>query len=225
MPTFIDALSADRFQTYLDWTDQDQPLAERLYTFNVQLSAALYGPLHMLEVVLRNKVDARLTQTHGPNWLDDVAVLTDPYQRRSVNNARQTLLSEGKQADHSQIIAELNFGFWCSLFGRQSHHLWQALRPVFQARGVQRGAVAQELRELRLLRNRVAHYEPILSMPLAQRYAGVTTWTGWLSPTAAGWIARYSTWPALYPAVPILAPDAQTGALKMSPAVTPFLPN
>lgn len=52
MPTLISALSADRFSTYLQWTSGDQPLAERLYTYNVQLSAALYGPLHMQEVAL-----------------------------------------------------------------------------------------------------------------------------------------------------------------------------
>ncbi|KAK0332686.1 hypothetical protein LTR94_023888 [Friedmanniomyces endolithicus] len=224
VPTFIDALSTDRFQSYLDWANQDQSLAERLYTFNVQLSAALYGPLHMLEVVLRNKVDAFLTQAYGAAWLDDVAVLTDHYQRGSVQKARQKLVSERKAATHSQIIAELNFGFWCSLFGRQSHHLWQTLRPVFQSKGVQRGAVAQELRELRILRNRIAHYELILPMPLAQRYAGITTWTGWLSPTAAAWITCYSTWPNLYPAVPLLVPAPQTGVLKAAPAAAPFPP-
>ena len=54
MPTFVAAISADRFSTYRLWADQNDALATRLYTFNVQLSAALYGPLHMLEVALRN---------------------------------------------------------------------------------------------------------------------------------------------------------------------------
>lgn len=45
MPTFVDAISADRFSTYRLWAGQDDALARRLYTFNVQLSEALYGPL------------------------------------------------------------------------------------------------------------------------------------------------------------------------------------
>lgn len=43
MPTLVDAISADRFSTYRLWADQDDALATRLYAFNVQLSAALYG--------------------------------------------------------------------------------------------------------------------------------------------------------------------------------------
>jgi len=39
-----------------------------------------------------------------------------------------------------------------------------------------------------VLRIRVGHYEPILAVPLAQRYADITTLTGWLSPSAAAWI-------------------------------------
>jgi hypothetical protein len=75
------------------------------------------------------------------------------------------------------------------------------------------------------LRNRIAHYEPIVALPLAQRYASITTLTGWLSPSAAAWIANYSTWPALYPAVPILVHNPASGTLTVAPAVMPFLPN
>lgn len=224
MPTFIDALSPERFNTYLQWTGGDQPLAERLYTYNVQLSAALYGPLHMQEVALRNVADRCLTQVYGANWLDDPTVLVTAYQAGCVANARQTLQQAKKTGTHSQIIAELNFGFWSSLFGRQSHHLWQGLRPIFQAKGVQRGIIAGELHDLRQLRNRVAHYEPIVALPLAQRYASITTLTGWLSPSAAAWIAQYSTWPALYPAVPILIPDPAAGGFTLAPAAIPYLP-
>jgi len=62
LPTLTAALSADRFATYLQWASGDQALAERLYTYNVQLSAALYGPLHMQEVALRNRADQALEQ-------------------------------------------------------------------------------------------------------------------------------------------------------------------
>ena len=39
MPTFIDVLSTDRFDTYLQWANGDSDLGIRLYTFNTQLSA------------------------------------------------------------------------------------------------------------------------------------------------------------------------------------------
>lgn len=224
LPTLTAALSQERFATYLQWASGDQALAERLYTYNVQLSAALYGPLHMQEVALRNMADQALEQRFGPAWHVDPAVMAAGYPRDSVTKAIQSLQHDGKAGTRPQVVAELNFGFWSSLFGRQSHHLWQTLRPIFQARGIQRGTIAQNLRELRLLRNRIAHYEPIIALPLAQRYADITTLTGWLSPSAAAWIAKYSTWPALYPAVPILIPDPATGGLTIATAAVPFLP-
>lgn len=224
VPSLTDALSSDRFGTYLTWAGGATDLAERLYTYNVRLSAALYGPLHMLEVTMRNKINVQLAQSYGAAWLNDPAVLTTAYQAGCVRQAEQTLRQASKPVTTSRIVAELNFGFWSSLFGRQSHHLWHVLRPVFLAKGIQRSAIAHELRETRVLRNRVAHYEPILGMALAQRYASITTLTGWLSPSAAAWIAGYSDWPRVYPGVPILIPDPTARSLVVAPAAIPFLP-
>src|ERR1700738_1536241 len=142
MPTFTDAISADRFSTYKLWADQDEALAKRLYTFNVQLSAALYGPLHMLEVALRNVADRQLIVKRGQNWMDDPQTLRMAYQQDCVIKARDQLIRDRKAATHGQMVAELNFGFWGSLFGRQSHHLWGDLRPIFQAQGIQRSSIA-----------------------------------------------------------------------------------
>ena len=224
MPNLADALSSDRFGTYLAWAGGAPDLAERLYTYNVRLSAALYGPLHMLEVTMRNRINVQLAQAFGPAWLNDPKVLATPYQASCVRQAEQTLRQGNKPVTASRIVAELNFGFWCPLFGRQSHHLWQVLRPIFLAKGIQRSPIAHELRETRVLRNRVAHYEPILGMALGQRYASITTLTGWLSPSAAAWIAGYSDWPRVYPGVPILIPDSTARTFQVAPAVISFLP-
>ncbi|WP_431324429.1 hypothetical protein [Rhizobium sp. YTU87027] len=64
-------------------------LGERLYSYNVQLSADFYASLHMLEVVLRNRVDDALTQTHGAGWLSDPAVLKEAYQQGCVASAQR----------------------------------------------------------------------------------------------------------------------------------------
>lgn len=223
MPSFEEILSQDRFATYRGWADGDDTLAVRLYSYNVQLSSALYIPLHMLEVTLRNVADKHMVTAHGANWLDNAHILT-PFQQSDIAKAKSNLVRKGKSLSHGQLVAELNFGFWCSLFGRASSHLWGTLRPAFQAPGLQRNPIYRQLTDVRDLRNRVAHYEPILALPLAKRYAEITTVTGWLSPTAAAWVSRYSTWPTLYPAVPIIVPDAVTGQMRHSPAVLPYLP-
>ena len=224
VPTIVDVLSSDRFETYRNWACRDDTLAIRLYSFNVKLSAALYGPLHMLEVALRNVADRQLTTAHGANWPDAAVILKSGYQQGCVVKARTALRRDGKGATHSQLVAELNFGFWSSLAGRESHHLWSTLRPIFQEKGIQRSAIAQQLRDLRLLRNRIAHYEPVLALPLAERYASITNLTAWLSPSAAAWIKNFSDWQTLFPTTPILVPDPATRELRFAPAALAFLP-
>jgi hypothetical protein len=182
----------------------------------------------MLEVALRNVVDWKLSAALGSNWYDNATALsvdagTCQYQQACMVSARETLRRARKSGTHCEIIAELNFGFWSSLFGKGTHVLWGTLRPAFQAGGVQRHEIAQQLRDLRILRNRIAHYEPILAIPQGQRYASITTLTGWLSPSAAAWINTSSNWGAIYPGVPILVSD-DAGELRFAAAALPFLP-
>lgn len=68
MSRLTEALSTPRLATYLHWSGGDGEVALRLYTFNVNLSAALYGPLHMFEVALRNAADLALTRKFGSAW-------------------------------------------------------------------------------------------------------------------------------------------------------------
>lgn len=82
------------------------------------------------------------------------------------------------------MVAELNLGFWTSLYGRENDHLWGTLRPIFQVKGLHRAVIAGQLRERRFLRNRVARYEPILRADQAARYAELVALVGWLSPSA-----------------------------------------
>lgn len=205
----VDILSTDRFSTYLVWAQGDVGMAERLYSYNVQLSADFYASMHMLEVALRNKVDEALTMAHGVGWLDDHTLLTDAYQQGCVTQARASLQREGKAGTHSQMVAELNFGFWSSLFGRSSSHLWITLRPIFRTTGLKRADVAQKLRDLRRLRNRIAHYEPILAQPIVVLHQDTLNLTSWMSVDAAAWITTHSN--INYPATPLIIRHPQTG--------------
>lgn len=213
----IQILSAERFSTYQIWAKHDDALAERLYSYNVKLSADFYSSLHMLEIALRNMCDQALSAKYGPNWFDDQTVVIDPYQQTCVREARHTLSKEGKTGSHGQVISELNFGFWSSLFGKKSNHLWGTIRPIFKAPGIKRADISGKLRDLRKLRNRIAHYEPILAQPLASRHADVLNLTAWLSVDAAAWITTHC--PVTYPATPILVPDAATGVLVFDQAL------
>jgi hypothetical protein len=55
-----------------------------------------------------------------------------------------------------------------------------------------RSTVHDALDQIRMLRNRVAHYEHILHMPLNDRVRDTFKLLTWLSPTTAKWMAHFS---------------------------------
>ena len=57
------------------------------------------------------------------------------------------------------------------------------------------------LDRLRLLRNRVAHHEPIFEQSLVEDYHRILDVAGWISADVRGWIERHSRVPALLDAV------------------------
>lgn len=99
----IDALSVARFTTYLTWVGNDREMALRLYTYNTHLCAALGGPLHMLEITLRNTVDRQMVATYGPDWLTSRAAGLTQYQIDAVQKASQTITRQGKRLVSSDI--------------------------------------------------------------------------------------------------------------------------
>lgn len=54
LPALPGLLSTDRFGTYLAASDGEVARAVRLYSWNIEVSAALWGPFHILEITLRN---------------------------------------------------------------------------------------------------------------------------------------------------------------------------
>jgi len=147
--------------------------------WNTALSESLYGPIQGLEVTLRNKIHQRLGDQFGARWYDESRVGLQYAQRDQVSRAKQSLQHQGKPLDPPRLIAELSFGFWVGLFGRRYEtHLWRPhLRQLFvnAPRPFLRKDAHRVLEDIRYLRNRVAHHEPILQRSLAQEHGLVLT--------------------------------------------------
>ena len=214
MPTFVDTVAPERFAKYLAWARQDAELAHRLYAKNVALAEAFYTPLHTLEIVLRNRVDQALTAAYAPDWFNDPAVVMPAPLQAKVREANRRLASLGPALTRGHIVAELSFGFWTGMFNRRQNHLWRYLRPIFgSAPGLQRGGVSGKLDDVRGLRNRIAHYEPILHHDLMDYYREIHTLTSWLSPDAAGWLTEHSRFLTVCPPGRIIVNDLVDPAL------------
>lgn len=70
---------------------------------------------------------------------------------------------------NGNLVAELNFGFWVNIFNLYYDTLWRhCLRQAFtpQTGSLERKQLSKNLHPILKLRNRIAHYEPILDYDL-----------------------------------------------------------
>ncbi len=65
-----------------------------------------------------------------------------------------------------------------------------------------RRALEAPVTRLHTLPNRVAHHEPLITEPLAERYADVLTVVGYVDPALRTWVAEHNTVPAVLSARP-----------------------
>lgn len=190
MTDFEDALSAARFSRFLNWTGGDRDAAIELYTSNVLLSETLHVPLHILEVTLRNSINMILASAISPYWFDAEQFKRNRKQINMLENAKLELASHDPLAPNS-LIPALTFGYWTAFFGPEYEDLWRAslhkIARTAEGRRLGRKQFASRLGPIRKIRNRIAHYEPIIHSNLPQAYADMLQLIEWLSPPAALW--------------------------------------
>lgn len=207
------ALSSARIGTYETATAAVPQLAGALalYTWNAQVSAAMMNPLHICEVVVRNAVSDALEAVYGPRWPWNDAFLRSLPSPKKGFNARKDLKNVGlKKATTGKVIPELKFVFWQKMFtGRFDGAIWNLhLRTVLPyanpALNVQdlRKLIHDELEQLRLLRNRIAHHEPIFSRNLANDFQKSQDLISFRCPNTVAWMIANQSASALIAAPP-----------------------
>ncbi|WP_248580055.1 hypothetical protein [Nocardioides sp. InS609-2] len=142
--------------------------ALHLYDWNVHVGAAFFEDLHYLEVGLRNAMDLELEAWASQlgcsdPWYSSRQIPLNPRSRRAARDAQQRATDDGQVREvHGKVIAELSFGFWWSLLAdRYNRTLWApCLKNAFDG-PVRRQKLHESLDELRRLRNRIAHHEPL----------------------------------------------------------------
>lgn len=215
--SFEDALSLERSAKYLAWAGGDRDRAVALYTLNTQLSETLYTPLQMLEVSLRNRIHAVMTEAVQSDWYDLPEYQLNPRQSEMIAKAKQDLIEDRKDHTPGRVVAALTFGYWTAMLGGAYEDLWQKhLKTIARrenGKGLQRKELARPLTPIRAMRNRIAHHEPIISWNLPKHYQNIVQLTAWLSPPAAAWTQEHCRFLTVYPETGIqlaeLPPDAE----------------
>lgn len=210
-------LSRIRLENYRPHTGSDLEMVVN-YFFNIELSEALYPTLQAFEVALRNSVHLALSQRFGtPYWFDAPGLYPSPpppetvsWQEEAIEAAKDSLKAHKKSPDADRIVAEMHLGFWNSLFNRPfAQRLWLAdqgalLTQVFphatRSQQVPRH-IEKRITRIRLLRNRVMHYEPIWSRRhLEQNHAQILEMLSWISPVMHETIAMCDRFPQVFTA-------------------------
>lgn len=188
-------LSAARLSTYADAASGGDPI--ELYAYNMAVAGALLGPLHVLEVVLRNAMSDRLTARAGrrdwweasgvrgamkPQALAQIAQAQQKVHRARRDPARPTVPDD--------VVAATDFGFWTDLTSNAYEStLWQdPLRHAFPHTRRSRRQIFQALQSRRRLRNRISHHEPVHDRDLLLDHTRTVELIGRISPPVARWV-------------------------------------
>ncbi|MEI8393734.1 MAG: Abi family protein [Rhodospirillaceae bacterium] len=202
------ALSLERFGRYVEWARDDRNRALELYILNTHLSETLYVPLQMLEVVLRNRIHAVMTEVRHEMWFMDNGVLVIDHQKEQLTKALADFNRNSKEITAGRVVSAMTFSFWTSMVSPDYEDIWQTtLNPIARrqnGKGLRRKDLASPLAQIRTLRNRIAHHEPILQWDLPKHYTNILTITEWLSPAAAELSRTASRFDQVYPAEPII---------------------
>jgi len=202
MQQLIEAISTDRFATYLSACRDDHAKALQLYEWNADLCGAFYAPLQVVEVAFRNTLHRQLSLIYGVNWpVSEIFTKIAPALAVLVTEVQRSLERDRRSCDIPNIVASLHFGFWDRMLSKNyKDSLWsQALHksfPEYEARHkkkIERKIAATSFREIRLFRNRVFHHEPIFRRhALADDLQRLIDVAAWMYPGLEAWIMQRS---------------------------------
>ncbi|SDQ29099.1 Abi family protein [Pseudovibrio sp. Tun.PSC04-5.I4] len=200
---FETALSLERFGRYLEWAGGDREKAILLYSLNTRISEAFYPSLQMLEVSLRNRIHTVMTDLYNNRWIFDERLILNARHQEQIASAREDIKESKKEETPDRVVAELTFSFWTAMLGPSHDALWnQGLHKIAKkadGKGLRRKDLSSPLTPIRVLRNRIAHHEPIIAWNLRKHHSNIQNIILWLSPAAHDWCNDHCRFNAVYP--------------------------
>ena len=180
-------LSEPRLEAYRHDAAEPSSTVVGRYRWNIALSMALYPGLQQLEVALRNNLHVAISGSYGQQWYDSTPPFLTQRELQSVVAAKEELKKQMKPSDPNRLVAELRLGFWTSLVSRDyerllwPHMLGKAF-PYIPRRLRTRATISARLQDIRKLRNRISHQEPIFKLPLQRLHVEILDTISWMAP-------------------------------------------
>lgn len=191
-------LSQKRLATYqrLSENDRSGRSAEDLYALNVQYSKEIYVVLSGLEISVRNGFHEALQASFGKKEWWSLELLK-PKHKEQLDQATQHVARVTKDNYIlDDVIAQLSFGFWVHFLTRPYEKtIWnKALYKCFPYLGQKphRSDLYQRLIRAVTLRNKIAHFEPIIKNEdtLIQDYRNILEMSYAICPHTQEWFEK-----------------------------------
>lgn len=167
--------SENRLNAYKFSPNDDYSVLLERYSYNIKISQAFYPVLSILEIALRNKINAAIEQTLKPDWLleeiNKQDILRDKEYKILIV-AKNKLEKSNKSITKGHLISELSFGFWVHLCTKTyKTRLWHTknfFRTVFKnypdmKQFDKMSYIYPVLKQALEIRNRIFHHEIIIN--------------------------------------------------------------
>ncbi len=164
-----------------------------LFILISEISAALWVHIMAFETTLRDFISENLQRIYGViNWWL-VPNLLSRSDLKDINYAIKRLNGRQLPISNENIVANLSFSFWVELLSKRYHQkIWMKLVKFFPAYPGRREDFYNKAREIRNLRNVIAHHGPILRRDLFRDHTYLHEITALLDPELANEVKRKS---------------------------------
>jgi len=148
------------------------------YHWNSLICQLLYPFIESVEIVLRNAIhNGASKKFRTVNWFD--IVIVDGKTKMILDETKKSLKKRKKHFNAADIVSNLTLGFWVTLIRQRTYanqfnenRLWPDLIPVvfpnFARANNERQNIAKRFEEIKIIRNRLFHHEPIWKFKHAQ---------------------------------------------------------
>jgi hypothetical protein len=214
--------SRGRQQYYLIRASNDPRRAFELHQWNTRLSESLYVSLQAFQIVLRNALDAKVTEWHKKNqianeWYDSAVDwrgrwCETPQLRRGdtcldissqIAQAKRKLEDDKvpgvasktfqEQEPHDNFVAAANFGLWVLLLHEHYEStLWKNVLCHAFPDSTDRGELYEFATKTRDVRNSVMHYEPVFEKDIPELHNRILKYLTSWCPKTGDMVAKAS---------------------------------
>ena len=158
-----------------------------------EISSALWVHIQIFETTLRNFLSEFLTNTSGQvDWWNTTNYFY-AKENSTIDEIKTRLKHSNLDTNSKNVISNLGFSFWVELLSKRYHQkIWMKLVKFFPAHPGRREDFYNKAREIRNLRNVIAHHGPILRRDLFRDHAYLHELTALLDPELANEVKRKS---------------------------------